>query len=995
MKSARQINRYLLNSIGISQINTLKKTGIKFRYFCQTMSELPESKKREISNEDVCLAADHFIKAPDATGLPKMPKVGNLNPPLKGQRNILVTSALPYVNNVPHLGTIVGCVLSADVYARYCRSRGYNTLYICGTDEYGTATETKALAEGLTPQEICDKYYKIHKETYDWFNISFDHFGRTTTEHQTKIAQDIFLKLVANGYTFEETMDQLFCESCQKFLADRFVEGSCPHCTYPDARGDQCDKCGKLLNPTDLKEPRCKICQSEPVLRSSLHIFLNLKQFEDELKDHLDKQWSRSDSKWSTNAINISKSWLRDLKPRCLTRDLKWGTPVPLKTFENKVFYVWFDAPIGYISITAAHTPDWEKWWKNPEEVELINFLGKDNVVFHAIIFPCSLLGTKEPYTIVNNISATEFLNYEDSKFSKSRGVGVFGTDTIETGIPSDIWRFYLCYIRPESSDASFAWADFFVRVNSELSNNLGNFTMRALSFIKKFFNGNMPKMELSDSDKKIVAEINADLKEYMELMEVCKIRDALKCILAIGKIGNLYIQTNQPWVLVKGSAEEKKRAGSIVAFAANISALVSITLRPYMPVTSDKIADQLKFEALKNCQLPQHFCRLIPEGNSIGEVTPLFEQLDLKLCDEFKARFSGQRDLSKNASPDEESPAKEPKQENTPTNPAAAKPGKAKSDKKLKLTENPEQNEQILSQELIRVEERFRECVQKLEADQKKKFFKEKMILGKRIRDLKNQLIEIEKETGVPQHYNFAENDVELVVNGEMEKPEINKSSSVASFEEKTPDAKLCNGIANEAPIDGKSKKEKVKPIKNDNNAPKEPKENVTEEKIDVSRLDIRVGLIIEAKKHPDADSLYVETIDIGEDKPRTVVSGLVNHIPLDQMQNRPVLVLCNLKPVKMRGVESQAMVLCASTPEKVEILAPPPGAVPGDRISVPGYEGNPDSQLNPKKKTWEKVQPDLLVNESGEATFKGAAWQVESKGRILAPSLRKVAIK
>ena len=266
--------------------------------------------------------------------------------PVEGARNVLITSALPYVNNVPHLGNIVGCVLSADVFARFCRLRGYNTLYICGTDEYGTTTETKALEEGLTPQQICDKYHALHKEIYEWFNISFDKFGRTTTEHQTKIAQDIFWDLHKAGNLTEDSTDQLHCQSCDRFLADRFVEGMCPlpGCGYEDARGDQCDGCGKLINAVDLKQPRCKICNATPQVKSSKHVFINLPNVESELNDWLEQ----SSQVWTKNAREIAKSWLKGgLQPRCITRDLKWGTPVPMKGYESKVFYVWFDAPIG------------------------------------------------------------------------------------------------------------------------------------------------------------------------------------------------------------------------------------------------------------------------------------------------------------------------------------------------------------------------------------------------------------------------------------------------------------------------------------------------------------------------------------------------------------------------------------------------------------------------------------------------------------------------
>ncbi|XP_016107335.1 methionine--tRNA ligase, cytoplasmic [Sinocyclocheilus grahami] len=338
--------------------------------------------------------------------------------------------------------------------------------------------------------------------------------GRTTTKQQTEIAQDIFWRLHERGFLLEDTVAQLRCESCQRFLADRFVEGECPHCRYPEARGDQCDKCGRLINAVELGNPQCKVCKETPVIRSSKHLFLNLPKLEDELEQWLDKSMSSGD--WTVNARHITRSWIRDgLKPRCITRDLQWGTPVPHEDYKEKVFYVWFDAPIGYLSITANYTDQWEKWWKNPQQVELYNFMAKDNVPFHSVVFPCSLLGAQDNYTLVNHLIATEYLNYEDTKFSKSRGVGVFGDMAKDTGIPSDVWRFYLLYLRPEGQDSAFSWSDMALKNNSELLNNLGNFINR--------------------------------------------IRDALKCILNISRHGNQYMQLNEPWKKIKGGDGDRR----------------------------------------------------------------------------------------------------------------------------------------------------------------------------------------------------------------------------------------------------------------------------------------------------------------------------------------------------------------------------------------------------------------------------------------------------
>ena len=512
--------------------------------------------------------------------------------PIKGERNVLITSALPYVNNVPHLGNIVGCVLSADVFARFCRLRGYNTLYVCGTDEYGTSTETKAIEEGLTPQQICDKYNALHTEIYEWFGIGFDKFGRTTTEKQTKIAQDIFWDLHKAGNLMEDSMDQLFCQKCDRFLADRFVEGQCPFCNFEDARGDQCDGCGKLINAIELKQPRCKLCNATPQVKTSKHIFINLPNVECELNTWLEE----SSKDWSSNARVIAKSWLRGgLQPRCITRDLKWGTPVPMEGYESKVFYVWFDAPIGYISITASYTDDWEQWWKNPDEVTYYEFMAKDNVPFHSVVFPSTLIGTKNKWSLVNHLMSTEYLNYEDAKFSKSRGIGVFGNDAKETGIPADIWRFYLMYTRPENADSAFKWEDLMFKTNSELLANLGNFVNRALKFNKDNFDGLLGKITLTSNDEQILAQINRCLKNYVDLLEKCKEREAFSQILNISRIGNKLMQDEKPWKLVKSKDEnDRSRAKSVVSLCVNISCLLAVLIEPYMPNLSKVLLEQL-----------------------------------------------------------------------------------------------------------------------------------------------------------------------------------------------------------------------------------------------------------------------------------------------------------------------------------------------------------------------------------------------------------------
>lgn len=771
--------------------------------------------------------------------------------PIPGKRNILITSALPYVNNVPHLGNIIGCVLSADVYARYCRMRGYNTLYICGTDEYGTATETKALEEGCSPKEICDKYHAIHKEVYKWFNISFDEFGRTSSPQQTEVCQAIFQKLLENNWLSENTMQQLYCDTCKRFLADRLVEGNCPTpgCNYDSARGDQCEKCGKLLNPTELLEPKCKVCRNTPRIRDTDHMFLELPLLKDRLEEYISRMSVAGG--WSQNAIQATNAWLREgLKPRCITRDLKWGVPVPHEKFKDKVFYVWFDAPIGYVSITSCHTPEWEKWWKNPENVELYQFMGKDNVPFHTVIFPSTLLGTGENWTMMKTISVTEYLNYEAGKFSKSKGVGVFGNDVKDTNIPVEVWRYYLLTNRPEVSDTLFTWSDLQAKLNSELLSNLGNFVNRVLSFIAKDpasgYGSVIPDAPGADSHsltKALGEKVGNYAEQYVEAMEKVKLKQGLKIAMSISGEGNAYLQESQFWKLYK---EDRPSCDVVMKTSTGLVYLLACLLEPFMPSFTLEVLKQLNLPLEAQISLSDEKgdverakrpWEIIPAGHRIGTPAPLFKELK----------------------------------------------------------------------------------------DEEVEFYREK----------------------------FAGSQADRIVKAEAEAKKIS---------EKLKETKISDGKA--------AKKDKTK-----KSAEAKPKASApAEAEISISRLDIRVGLITKAQKHPDADSLYVEEIDVGEPQPRTVVSGLVKYIPLEEMQSRKVCVLCNLKPATMRGIKSQAMVLAASNNDhtKVELVEPPEGASVGERVTFPGFEGSPDDVLNPKKKVWETLQVDFHTDKDLVASYK-----------------------
>lgn len=549
---------------------------------------------------------------------------------------ILITSALPYVNNVPHLGNIIGCVLSADVFSRYCKSKEYESLYICGTDEYGTATEIKALEENVTPKEVCDKYYEVHKNIYNWFGIDFDYFGRTSTENHTKIVQKIFTELYNNGYIVEEESEQYFDEKANMFLADRYIEGKCPYCEYSGARGDQCDKCGKLLRPDELIDPISKISKSPLLKKKTKHLYIDLPEIESELSKWIEK--TSQEGKWGDNSTNIAKSWLREgLKKRAITRDLKWGVPVPLEGYENKVFYVWFDAPIGYISITSNFTSDWENWWKNPKEVKLYQFMGKDNVPFHTVIFPSTLIGTKEIWTMLHHISTTEYLNYEFGKFSKSRNTGVFGDDAMNSGIPSDVWRYYLLSNRPEKSDSEFVWNDFAEKTNNELLANLGNLVNRTLVFIKNNFDGKVPSPSLDAKDLVFLDEQHKMIKEIEEDFEKVRIKDGLHKIMNYSKNANKYFQENAPWAIIK---TDRERASTVIGILANEVRKISILVSPYLPETSIRIFTQMNLKKQNWSQIEVN----IQKDHIIGVPEALFKKIENKDIEIFRDRFAGKK---------------------------------------------------------------------------------------------------------------------------------------------------------------------------------------------------------------------------------------------------------------------------------------------------------------------------------------------------------------
>lgn len=551
------------------------------------------------------------------------------------KRKILVTSALPYVNNVPHLGNLV-CVVSADVYTRFLRLKNANVVSVLGTDEHGTTSETKAIEEGLTTKELCDKYYKIHKEVYDWFECDFDCFGRTSSKDNAEVTIDIFNKLYANGFIIEDSLEQLYCENDKRFLADRFVEGTCPKCNYENARGDQCEQCGSLLNAVELLNPKCKICKNKPIIKESRHLFIDLPKLQPELE-----KWINSvQNKWSDNARTMTQAWLKDgLRVRCITRDLKWGIQVPLKGFEDKVFYSWFDAPIGYIGITKENNKNWHELWHD-NNVKLVQFMGKDNIPFHTMLFPSFLIGAQDNYTLMKELSVNEFLNYEGGQFSKSRNIGVFGDDAKATGISPDVFRYYLMINRPERSDTDFTWDDFQKKNNAEMVGNFGNLVNRTVVFLNKSFNSIIPEGKLNDNDKRILEELRILTRDVENALDDINIKEALKEIMHISKIGNQYLQENEPW---KNPNPERK--ATCLYVLANIVKDLSIMISPFMPIAAKSIQKQLGIKGILSWD--DIGVLSIKPGHIVGNADLLFKKIEDVDLKKFREEFAGKKHVA------------------------------------------------------------------------------------------------------------------------------------------------------------------------------------------------------------------------------------------------------------------------------------------------------------------------------------------------------------
>ncbi|HQG67637.1 MAG TPA: methionine--tRNA ligase [Paludibacteraceae bacterium] len=531
---------------------------------------------------------------------------------MKDFKRTLVTSALPYANGPVHIGHLAGVYVPADIYVRYLRLKGEEVIFIGGSDEHGVPITIQAKKEGISPQEIVDRYHFLIKKSFEDFGISFDIYSRTTSKIHHELASDIFKTIANKGGFIEKTSEQYYDEEAGQFLADRYIVGKCPHCGNENAYGDQCEACGSSLNPTDLINPRSAITGNIPVLRETKHWYLPLDQHEEWLR-----HWILEEHKeWKPNVYGQCKSWLdMGLQPRAVSRDLDWGIPVPLERAEGKVLYVWFDAPIGYISNTKELLPEsWEKWWKS-EDTRLIHFIGKDNIVFHCIIFP-TILKLEGTYILPDNVPANEFLNLEGNKISTSRNWAVWLNEYLED-FPDkqDTLRYVLTANAPETKDNDFTWKDFQARNNNELVAIYGNFVNRTLVLTQNYFDGKVPvRNELQEIDLQTINELS-DIKGNVEkLLDNFKFRDAQKEAMNLARLGNKYLADTEPWKIVK---TDKDRVATILNLSLQIAANLSIVFEPFLPFSSEKLRDLLNLETF--------------DWNNLGSIELLKPQLQLK----------------------------------------------------------------------------------------------------------------------------------------------------------------------------------------------------------------------------------------------------------------------------------------------------------------------------------------------------------------------------
>ncbi|MGW8990195.1 methionine--tRNA ligase [Streptomyces zhihengii] len=569
----------------------------------------------------------------------------------------LVTSALPYINGIKHLGNMVGSMLPADVYSRYLRRRGHDVLYICATDEHGTPAELAAKERGLPVDEFCAQAHDVQKAVYDGFALSFDYFGRSSSSQNAEITQHFARRLHENGYIEERAIRQVYSPADERFLPDRYVEGTCPHCGYDRARGDQCENCTRVLDPTDLIAPRSAISGSTDLeVRETKHLFLLQSKLQGQVEAWIDEV----SADWPHLASSIARKWLTEgLHDRAITRDLDWGVPVPADTWpelaaEGKVFYVWFDAPVEYIGATKewadaaapGETRDWRSWWYGPEgatDVTYTQFMAKDNVPFHTVMFPATELGVREPWKKVDYVKAFNWLTYYGGKFSTSQKRGVFTDQALEL-LPADYWRYFLIANAPESDDSAFTWEHFTATVNKDLADTLGNFVNRVLSFSRKRFGDLVPQgAEAGEAETRLGEEVASLLAEYETHMDTLQFRKAAQALRALWSAGNSYLETKAPWLEIKTDPEA---AALTLRTAMNLIHLYAVVSEPFIPTTSAAMRAAFALESDTARWVSPAQARsldAVPAGTAFTVPPVLFAKITDEDMESYRERFGGQ----------------------------------------------------------------------------------------------------------------------------------------------------------------------------------------------------------------------------------------------------------------------------------------------------------------------------------------------------------------
>lgn len=535
----------------------------------------------------------------------------------------IVNSAWPYVNSVPHLGTFIH-LLSADVYARYLRLKGEEVIAVTGSDEHGTPIEIEAIKKGVSPRKLTDETHAQICELLDAYNIRFDNYTRTESPVHVRYTQELYRKLYDNGYVYTQNVNLPYCEKDERFLPDRFVEGTCPHCGYDQARGDQCDSCGRVLDPLELVRPRCVFCGTTPTVKTSTHWFFDLPKFRDRLLISV-----KENKQLPENARNFSLRWLEEgLKPRTVTRDNKWGIPAPFPGAEGKTIYVWLEAVLGYVSASiewaekSGRPEAWKEFWFD-KQTRNVHFIGKDNIPFHVIIFPGLLLATHEDYVLPWQVSSTEFILFDGQKFSKSKKIGVWIDEALQVA-PAEYWRYVLIAIRPEARDANFTWHDFETHVNSELNDVLGNFVHRTLTFVNNRFDSKVPEPgDLDERDQQLKSKIETSPAKVGSLLDQFQLKTALAEIIELARAGNQYLSEREPWHLVK---KDLPKTATTLYLTTQLVRSIGILVSPFLPETAESIQKQLSLEG-EVCWLDAGKLSLSP-GHQISKATPLFHKI-------------------------------------------------------------------------------------------------------------------------------------------------------------------------------------------------------------------------------------------------------------------------------------------------------------------------------------------------------------------------------